>query len=251
MMDFFNTIDFPKENITLIAYFGLMFIGCILILLCVFMIVSSVVGYFMYIYFKKKIFNYQITHYNKQTQQIIQKFGDCNINRVFLIKKPIDYFYVYIMYLVYQVDISYYNHVSLVLELELPNNNDNNNKNKNNKTKKWIRLEKNEGIYLYEDFCILNCHEVVYLKKPKLSMSLTQLLDKTKDTIGERKFYNWHVLENNCQHFTKEILNTLHLSHKKIKREICQHNHFEIKDTHFMYCFFDIFVQLFSFVYYF
>ena len=88
-----------QENISFVLYISIIVLIYFFICIIMIILILAMFGYIMFIYFKKKIFNYQIKGYNKTTQHIIHKFGGNKINRIFLLNTPIDSFYVYGIYL--------------------------------------------------------------------------------------------------------------------------------------------------------
>ena len=180
-----------QENISFILYIFIIILIYFFIFITTSILILAIVGYVMFIYFKKKIFNYQIKGYNKIAQNIIHKFGGNKINRIFLMNTPVNSFYVYGIYLFYQIDISYCFHPSLILELELEKG-----------CRKWIRIEKNEGIYLSEDYCILKNDQLIPLQKLREKMTLLELLETSKQNMGES-----FEMRKGCQF----LLHRLHL----------------------------------------
>ena len=229
-----------QEDISFILYILII----VLIYFCIFVVmiilILAILGYIMFIYFKKKIFNYQIKGYNKKTQSIMNKFGGNNIHRIFLMNTPVNSFYVYGIYLFYQIDISYLFHPSLILELELDKN-----------ARKWIRIEKNEGIYLSEDYYILKSDQLIPLKKLREKITLLELLETSKQNMGEPNFFNWHILQNNCQDFIEELLKTMNVLTPRVKKQLSQKNSVNINEHNFMYFFLEFVAQCFSFSNYF
>ena len=229
-----------QENISFIFYILILVFIYFFIFIIMIILILAIFGYIMFIYFKKKIFNYQIKGYNKTAQHIIHKFGGNKINRIFLMNTPVNSFYVYGIYLFYQIDISYCFHPSLILELDLEKG-----------RRKWIRIEKNEGIYLFEDYYILNNDQLIPLKKLREKMTLLELLETSKQNMGENNFFNWHILQNNCQDFIEELLKTMNVLTTKVKKQLCQKNSFNINEHNFMYFFLEFIAQCFSFSNYF
>tara|TARA_B100001063_G_C16776420_1_gene565807 strand:- start:1098 stop:1793 length:696 start_codon:yes stop_codon:yes gene_type:complete len=86
--------------------------------------------------------------------------------------------------------------------------------------KKKIRLEKHYDVdmIVVDEFPELNKVNV----KVKKGMTLKNLLRETEERIGEKKFFNWHICENNCQNFAIEILKTGECLSENLEREIFQ-----------------------------
>ena len=47
---------------------------------------------------------------------------------------------------------------------------------------------------------------------------MKDILNDTKKRIGKKKFFNWHIYENNCRLFIKEILITLEKLDKETEK---------------------------------
>ncbi len=86
--------------------------------------------------------------------------------------------------------------------------------------KKKIRLEKHYDVdmIIVDDFPDLDKVKV----KVKKGMTLKNLLRETEERIGEKKFFNWHICENNCQNFAIEILKTAECLNENLEKEIFQ-----------------------------
>lgn len=214
-------------------------IFCIFILFFIISIVlCAVIGYIGYVYFKKKLFNYEIKDFNKKTKKVLQQYGNCKINRVFLIQKPIDYIFIFGMYWIYNTDISNFYHMGVLVEIEY------------NKKTKMFFIEKNEGIYIYDNFPILNNYEIHISKKIMENISLNSMLDKTKKEMGNSNFFNWHILNNNCSHFSIELLKSLGINKTKKFKQLYQTTEFTLNEKMFLHYSFMFIVQCFSFANY-
>lgn len=149
------------------------------------------------------VFFYQ---YNKKCQRILDEYGDCKINKMYLVRQPfgkiinlafnILTLFNYNKYINESEDNCPY-HPTLILEI-----------NANEKTK-FLLLEKNNSINICETFLINKSFDFKKVPIPKNKYTLNKVLKKTKQRIGNHKFFNWNVYKNNCQVFTKEILITL------------------------------------------
>ena len=56
----------------------------------------------------------------------------------------------------------------------------------------------------------------------KNKYTLNNLLEKTRERVGNNMFFNWSICRNNCQMLTKEILITLKKFTKKNKNFMFQ-----------------------------
>jgi hypothetical protein len=149
------------------------------------------------------VFFYQ---YNKKCQRILDEYGDCKINKIYIVRQP----FGKIIHLAFNIlTLFNYNkyinesddncpyHPTLIFEI-----------NANGKTK-FLLLEKNNSINICETFLINKSFDFKKVPIQKNKHTLNKVLKNTKKRIGNHKFFNWNVYKNNCQAFTKEILITL------------------------------------------
>lgn len=152
----------------------------------------------------KMVFFYD---YNKLCNKILKKYGKCEINKIYLVRTGFAKLYTFITNVVTlfkyddvvkQTGNNYHYHTMLLVEIKLEND-----------RIKWISLEKNNCISMNDNFILTQGMEVkeVELKKEK-KMCLEDFLEETRNRMGNKKFFNWHVFENNCQEFTKQLLLT-------------------------------------------
>ena len=197
--DAFKIIE--KYKILLIAIYVIFFIFAIMTLMIVFYISVKILD----ISLDKIIFFYD---YNKLCKKMLQKYGECEINKIYLIRTNLTKFHTFItnvvtLYkyneIVKKTECDFPYHVMIVVELKLTNN-----------RIKWILLEKNNCISMNDNFILTQGMEVeeVIIKKEK-KINLNEFLEETRNRTGNEKFFNWNVFENNCQEFTKQLLITI------------------------------------------
>lgn len=199
-MDWLNNI--MKYKIT-INYIGIIvFIICFLISFFVF----SIISYLVVRILRTSIENsFLFNAYNKKCQKILDKYGDWEINRLYLFRRP---FSKTINIMLNFITLFEYNrktresdeyipyHTGFIIEL------------KNKKKVKLLLLEKNHCINICENFIVCNNNEIEYTIN-KCNMTLNNLLKITRKRLGDERYFNWNIFENNCNIFTKEILITL------------------------------------------
>jgi len=215
--------------IIIICIIGCIIIGCIITAFIFCMICS----YFIYKYLNININdNYVYFYdYNDKIKALLEKYGDHAINKLYLIREPIsNIIYNFIKVITfYRCNYSFPYHTALMCEINIPNN-----------IKKYIFLEKNNCININENYninekqdikCINLCIKKNKAKdteeasnniKNKIKITLNDILNQTRERIGDKKFFNWHIYKNNCQLFTKEILITLNKFNKQNKEYIFQ-----------------------------
>jgi len=158
--------------------------------------------------------------YNKETQQILNKYGNYKIKKIYIVKKPLGTLLTTMINIgtLYEYkriseknDDFMVNHASIIVKIKLPN-----------KLIKFLFIEKNPTINISEKFSI---NELQNIKSICIKEStLNEILNITSTRIGNEKFFNWHFHKNNCQDFVKELLITLQMpnvmddfiDHKKI-----------------------------------
>ena len=144
--------------------------------------------------------------YNNKSKTILNKYGDCKIKRLYLIKNSVSYYmqmqlniftgFKYNKYIhESKKEDNHKYHVSLLFELYTAFG------------IKFIKLEKNNRIHISETINICDSTEIMEIDfTPSNLHTLNEILTITKNNIGSDVFYNWNLYTNNCQHFVKEIL---------------------------------------------
>jgi hypothetical protein len=152
--------------------------------------------------------------YNKNTKELLEKYGDYKIKNVYFIKQLFNRKLITLLniFTLYNLDKelikhnydkhSILNHTILVFELYMPN-----------KLSAFVMVEKTNNINLSVNFNI-KTNQPMQRFKVKGKHTLKTILKETQDRIGSSKFFNWGVFKNNCQTFTKEILITMKLFSK-------------------------------------
>lgn len=184
---------------------------CIICIMCFtcFVICSFFVLRFLQISFEfNNIFFYQ---YNKKCQKIIDEYGDCKINKIYIVRQPFGKFvnlifnlltlFNYNKYLLESQD-NYPYHPALIFEI------------KHNNNIKFLLVEKNNCINISETFLLHKNYEFKRINVTKNKFTLNKILTTTQKRIGNHKYFNWNIYKNNCQEFTKEILITLNKNSK-------------------------------------
>ena len=188
----------------------------LLIALLIAFILFTIVTYYAYKWLQigldqNNMFFYK---YNKKSQQILDKYGDCSVEAVYLVRQP----FARIINIVINIfTLGQYNamikespetnlphHSLLVFRLKLEN-----------KQSKFVLLEKNNCINLTDNFVFNHLQDVKQIKInnknkiKKTTYTLKCILEKTQNRIGPERFFNWNLCKNNCHEFTKEVLVTL------------------------------------------
>ena len=199
----------------------------IFLLLFIVLIVSIVLfivcSYFVLKFLKMSIDNNNVLFYkyNKKSQKILDLYGDCKINKIYLTRKPIDKLCTFLLNIIslYKYDKLITNdvflrHNSIIFEIKLSNG----------KTK-LLYLEKTNSINIYENFVIENNLELKTITLNNNKYTINSILNSTQERVGNNKFFNWHIYKNNCKGFIKDILKTIYKCNKTNKKFIsCEIN---------------------------
>jgi hypothetical protein len=193
------------NNINIVKYEILLYIIPILLIsLIAFIIVSFIIFKILQISIENNnIFFYK---FNKKCQKILDNYGDYKISNIYITRSPISKAVIFAFDIItlfnfnkfVSISNEYYPyHISLLIEIKKDN------------SKKFLLLEKNNSINITENFLIHNGFELKKIKLNKKKITINKLLKITQDKIGYKNFFNWSITQNNCQEFTKNILETL------------------------------------------
>jgi len=185
-----------------------------------FAIINVIISYYIIKYLEINVVNdiYFCNYdYNKKSKELLQKYGDFKIKKIYLVKHPITKFNSSVLNLItfynYEKTLSNMNeifkkqytpyHVSFMIEINLPNNN-----------KKFLLVEKTSYVNISETIRLNKQNFVKPIKLSNKVFTVNTLLQETQNRIGVKKFFNWSIYKNNCSIFVKEILVTLDLYNK-------------------------------------
>jgi hypothetical protein len=212
--------------------FLLVFIFIIFMILIV-IIIAFIIIKILEISLDRMVFFYD---YNKLCKKMLKKYGDCEINKIYLIRRSLTKIYSFLMNIVTlfkydeivnQSKDNFPYHTMILIEVKLENN-----------EVKWLLLEKNNCITINDNFILTQGMEVEELKinKKEKKIYLKSLLEETRNRMGNEKFFNWHVYENNCQEFIKELMITIGNYDDYYKKKIFTNKIFELlQPTEFVY----------------
>jgi len=191
-----------------------------LLILISFAIINVIISYYIIKYLEINIANdiyFCNYNYNKKSEELLKKYGDYKIKKIYLVKNPITKFNTLLLNLItfynYDKTLSKMNtnikknyipyHISLMIEIELNNNNN-----------KFLLLEKTSCVNISENILLNTQNVFKNIKLPKRQITMKSILKETQMRIGEKKFFNWSIYKNNCSIFIKELLITLDLYNK-------------------------------------
>ena len=214
------------ENINISIFFIIILV--VIFFLIFILLFSLLISYYAIKYLEMNVINdiyFCNYNYNIKTCEVLKKYGDYKINKIYLVKNSITNFNLLLLNLVtfYKFDkaIKNYNelhnkkyfphHISIIVELNLPN-----------EMKKFILIEKASCIKVTEHFKFNDKKIVKIVKIPSKKYTINYILKETQQRIGDHKFFNWSICKNNCYVFIKEILVTINLFNKSNKNFINQ-----------------------------
>lgn len=184
---------------------------CIFVILFLFVsiVLFIIVSYFAFKMLKISIDDNNILfyQYNKNSKKLLDLYGDYKLTKIYLVRQPLSKLITFILNvitlynyetLINETQENFPYHSLLVFEIKLPNG-----------MKKMLLLEKNNCINISENFLINNLQEIKELNIKNKNFTINQILNETQARIGNKKYFNWNLYENNCQKFTKEILKTI------------------------------------------
>lgn len=197
-----------------LGYWKLILI-CIIGILLLGFFIWLISSYYIYKWLRMNIDRdyYYFNQYNNDCLDVLDKYGDYPIKRVYLVRQPITKFAKILLNLItfykFEREMKKYmaatnkevffpQHTSIILEIQLPD-----------KTRKKILVEKNNCLKLALNFRMSSDQDMKKIILQKKKFTINKLLDKTRNRIGNNIFFNWSICRNNCQTLTKEILVTL------------------------------------------
>ena len=219
-MKIFN-IDIPfvyiKWAILILLFTSLL--GLILWIVC---------SYYLYKWFKVSInkFNFYLNEYNNECENILKKYGNYPIKRIYLARHPITKFMETALNIVtlnkFKTELEKYKkknktdsflpyHTMIYVEIKVKKN-----------QSKFLLIDKNNCIRISPRVKMGNEYELKDLNIKKNKHTLNNILESTRKRIGNNKFFNWEIYKNNCQILVKEILITLKKFNKSNKKFMYQ-----------------------------
>lgn len=156
-----------------------------------------------------------INDYNKLYKKKLKMYGNCKISKIYLVRNSICKSYLFLMNLftLFEYDKIINNteknapyHTMMILEVKLDDN-----------RIKWLMLEKNNCITIKDNFILTQGMQIEEVKIKK-RIRLKDFLEETRNRMGNEKFFNWHIFENDCQEFTKELMITIESYNEHYKK---------------------------------
>jgi len=211
---FFHNIKPITISESQLKYIIFAIIYCIVIC-CVMCIIGIIVFVICSYFMIKRMNNMDINdigiffnRYNKRSQDILDKYGECKIQSAYIIRQPLSKllttginmltFYRYNAIITESFTMLPY-HSSLMVKIITPEN-----------KIKILVIEKQNCVEICESVCIHNTMEIKQLRHIKnRNLILNDVLETTRVRIGNDKFFNWGLVGKNCRYFTQELLITM------------------------------------------
>lgn len=211
--------------------FSLYVVITVIILLISITIIILITSYYLIKYLEINIVNdiyFCNYNYNKKSNEVLKKYGEYKIKKIYLVKNPITKYITLLLNLLtlYNYEKTLLNisellkkkcipyHISLILEIELLN-----------KRTKFLLIEKTSYVNISENFSLNKQQTLKLVKLPKKVLTMNSILKETQNRIGEKKFFNWSLYKNNCSVFIKELFITIGI-YNKSNIKFINHNKF-------------------------
>ena len=189
-----------KKYLILLSTLIIILIICIGIFIFI-IIIIIIVAYtiFKINYFSQTV---NIIDYCKNTKKCLEKYGHYKIKHFYLVKNTntiiMDTIIKYVTLFKYNQLIHKikYIHCENILVV------------KRGKDTKILILHKYPNIILSDNVLFKTKHKIKKIPICSTNISVKELLNSVKQNMS-LKYFNWNLIDNNCQHFSKEIIHIL------------------------------------------
>ena len=159
-------------------------------------------SYYFYTYFTA-ITSENFINYNNLSKKTLEKYGSNKITKAFFIKQPIPnythYFLSFFSFNKWNKKNNIYYHYSIVFQTVDKNG-----------VIRYIRVEKIPSIRISPNFEMTDADIIIPIKlKKKKSFTIQSIIDKTRQKMGDNKFFNLSV-KNNCQLLIINMISIIH-----------------------------------------
>jgi len=189
-------------------YVILILIVILIICICIFLFILILILIVAYCIFKINHFNktgnfIEMKDYGENTKKCLEKYGDYKIKHLYLVKKPNRKSSI-IMMLNYVTLFKYnelvkkikYFHFEILLVVKCE------------KHTQILKLHKSPNIILSDDVLIKKENKIKKIPIRSTEISVNELLTSAKKNMS-LKYFNWNLIDNNCQYFSEEIIHIL------------------------------------------
>jgi len=189
------------------------------------------ISYYILKWFRRNIDdNFYYENYTSKCKKYMIQYGDLPIKNIYVVKQPASKFSIFLLNLStfykYDKEVELYvkknkgtpfiaSHTYMVVEVELPN-----------KFRKHIKIEKTDSINITLNYKKEENQEMIKINCKKNKHTINKILRTTEKRVKSMKYFNWNLCNNNCHHFTQELLKSIT---KKNERYLylTQHDFFE------------------------
>ena len=203
-------------------YKNLDFIILLLFGLTLMIILWGIITWNVLKWFKINILETELNYYNEYSlieKELIKKYGELKVNRMYLILEPIGLvasLLVTVMSGLKLVRETVLEHICIMVEL----------KTEDGEIKK-VFIDKRNRLELTLNYNINSDQEIKLIKLKKNKYTLNEILCKTKEIMGEERFYNYHYYNNNCHDLSIGVLKSVNCLSDKLEKRIRRNTRFK------------------------
>jgi len=190
-----------------------LFLNLFLFFILLFLLIIIII-FIYFILFQKKC-------YNSITQDNIEKYGNCKIKNIYLIKKNVNIILILVKIInillfgkhngiVHKIQKNIPYHLKLLIEIQF------------GKKTKFLIIEKITEILIHDKIVFDKNYKINKIPIIKNKYTIHDVLNNVYERM-QHNYFNWDVITNNCQKFAKEII---YFIHKKKKIYHFQENKF-------------------------
>jgi hypothetical protein len=167
----------------------------------------------------EKIIHDPFQEFPPLVKKFLYTYGDATINSIQIRKRPVESFYEKLLALgsfgkweesKKNANFDEIYHISLIIGFN------------HNSSQYYIQLDRGEIISVNQIFHTGPEYEFYNLSLPITPFSIKTFLEKGASYAGP-SFYNYHIFENNCQHFVNTLLEGNNLQTPEISKFVSQH----------------------------
>lgn len=177
-------------------------------IIVILLILTIIISFYILKWLNKKIdYEYFLNDFCKETKDNLEKYGDIEVNEIYLYKIPISELRILQLnifsFFKFNNELKNYlktiypiipGHTALIFKIRLPNN-----------QIKFLQLEKINKIKFTENISLKNNHEL-YKIDIENCKTINNIIKITRERMGDTMFFKWSLFNNNCQKFVKELL---------------------------------------------
>ena len=209
--------DLINKNYTLILLILTITILITISCICIFLFLLIIILIVGYILFKINDFNntgnfINMYDYDINTKQCLSKYSDYKIKGLYLVSQP----FLSLGYTITNsITLFKYDkllkqlhpfHTQIILVI------------KKGKNTAFLAIHKRPNILINDTIDINKSYGIKKIPIRSKQLSVDEILTSVKDNMGP-KYFNWNIVDNNCQNFSKEIIRVLNKYDKKYVKQ--------------------------------